>query len=124
MEQRGLNPSAGNQFNRHHVPPKRRALTNLERQQICKCRLEPQHAKQSLARFGYQFPDPDGKPLSNSTLSDILKESEKWLSMDLDDPGVAALKKKKRPASTVSDTGAVLGKVGEQGEYDTCWGHR
>ena len=38
---------------------KRRALSNLERQQICKRRLEPQYATVSLAHFGKQFPNPD-----------------------------------------------------------------
>ena len=36
---------------------KRRALSILERKDICRKRLEPQHAKSSLAAFGKLFPD-------------------------------------------------------------------
>ena len=37
------------------MPPKRRALTPLERHEICKRRLEPKNAKKTLIKFGKLF---------------------------------------------------------------------
>ena len=39
------------------VPSKRRALSNLQRQEICKKRLEPGQATKTLSEFGKLFPD-------------------------------------------------------------------
>ena len=55
----------------------------LEKQQICEKRLDPQHAKETLAVFGAHFPDEKGEPIKTSTLSDVLKESAKWLAVDI-----------------------------------------
>ena len=90
--------------------PKRLALTLLERLEICKKTLEPRNARKTLAEFGKFFPDkqvgnmriktlaPLGKfigdhklvqgiPLPASTLSDILKEKDKWLALDITTSG-------------------------------------
>ena len=39
------------------MPPKRRALSNLQRYEICKKRLEPGQATKTLSEFGKLFPD-------------------------------------------------------------------
>ena len=61
----------------------RRALSVTEKQQICKKRLEPQHTKESLSVFGAHYPDERGEPVKTSTMSDVLKESAKWLAVDV-----------------------------------------
>ena len=66
---------------------KRRALTLLERHEICKKRLLPQHAYESLAKFAIHFPDAQGKVLSVSTLQKLLKESSRWLELNISKPG-------------------------------------
>ena len=66
---------------------KRRALTLLEQNEICKTRLLPQHAYESLAKFAMHFPDAQGKALSVSTLHKLLKESSRWLELDISEPG-------------------------------------
>ena len=52
---------------------KRRTLSVVEKQQICKKRLEPRHAKEALSVFGAHFPDGKGEPVKTSTVSDVLK---------------------------------------------------
>jgi len=37
----------------------------------------------SLAAFGAHFPDKKGKPVESSTMSDVLKDSAKWLPVDV-----------------------------------------
>ena len=61
----------------------RRALSVAEKRQICKKRLEHQHAKESLSVFGAHFTDERGEPVKASTMSDVLKESAKWLASGL-----------------------------------------
>ncbi|KAF8424322.1 hypothetical protein EV426DRAFT_712090 [Tirmania nivea] len=62
---------------------KRRALTILEKHQICKKRQDPKHAKEKLSEFGKHFLDSEGQAVPISTLSDILRDSKKWLEVDL-----------------------------------------
>jgi hypothetical protein len=79
---------------------KRRALTVLEKHQICKKRKESKFADMKLEDFGELFPGmlhfnqcqrnietelqgPDGKPLARSTLGGVLQESKKWEAIDI-----------------------------------------
>jgi hypothetical protein len=66
---------------------KRRALTVLEKHTICKKRQEPKHLKESLAAFGTHFPDANGDPVKSSTMSDVLKDSAKWLAVNVSSSG-------------------------------------
>jgi hypothetical protein len=51
-----------------------------------KCR-ELKHLKESLAVFGAHFPDKKGEPVKTPTKSDVLKDSAKWLTVDLSSGG-------------------------------------
>jgi hypothetical protein len=62
------------------TPSRRRALSVLEKHLICKKRQE--FPKETLAIFATRFPDSNGEPLKPSTLSDVLKDSTKWLAVD------------------------------------------
>jgi hypothetical protein len=66
---------------------KRRALTVLEKHTICKKRQEPKHLKESLATFGAHFPDEKGEPVKSSTMSDVIRDSAKWLTVDVSSGG-------------------------------------
>ena len=49
---------------------------------ICQKRQKPEHTKEKLSNFGKYSLDDQGLPVPTSTLSDILKEKEKWLNLD------------------------------------------
>jgi hypothetical protein len=51
-----------------------------------KCR-EPKHLKELLAVFGAHFPDEKGEPVKTSTMSDVLKDSAKLLTVDVSSGG-------------------------------------
>ena len=45
-------------------------------------RQKPKYIKEKLSDFGKCFLDDHGHPVPTPTLSDILKEKEKWLNLD------------------------------------------
>ena len=51
-----------------------------EKKLICQKREEVKYAKEKLCDFGRHFVDDQGLPVPVSTLSDILKEKDKWIS--------------------------------------------
>ena len=53
------------------MPPKRRALSNLQRQEICKKRLEPGQATKTLSEFGKIFPDDQVGRIQAGRCTDI-----------------------------------------------------
>lgn len=75
---------------------RRRALTIWEKRLICLEREKPEHAYQKLSDFGKLFLDKQGLPIPTSTLSDILKEKNKWLNLEVGNGGT--WKKKQRKA--------------------------
>jgi hypothetical protein len=50
---------------------------------ICKKCQEPKHLNESLAVFEAHFLDEKGEPVKTSTMSDVLKDSAKWLAVDV-----------------------------------------
>jgi len=66
---------------------KRRTLTVLEKHTIYKKRQEPKHLKESLAAFGAHFPYEKGKPIKSSTMSNVLKDPAKWLTVNVSSGG-------------------------------------
>ncbi|KAF8426196.1 hypothetical protein EV426DRAFT_715555 [Tirmania nivea] len=73
---------------------RRRALTIWEIKMMCQKREEPEHAKEKLSDFGKHFLDEQDLPVPISTLSDILKEKDKWLNFEFASGGT--WKKKQR----------------------------
>ena len=65
---------------------KRRGLSDLDRYKVCIKRQDPWYAKMSYEEFGRLFPGSDGRPMAQSTVSDILKEKNKWLALDISGP--------------------------------------
>ncbi|KAF8451556.1 hypothetical protein BGX38DRAFT_1182900, partial [Terfezia claveryi] len=47
---------------------KHRALTILEKHQICKKRQDPKHAKEKLSEFGKHFLDSEGRAVAISNV--------------------------------------------------------
>ncbi|RPB18838.1 hypothetical protein L211DRAFT_843209, partial [Terfezia boudieri ATCC MYA-4762] len=54
------------------LPHKRKGLSDLERHRICVKRQYPRYADMTYEEFGALFPRPDGRPMAQSTISDIL----------------------------------------------------
>ena len=60
VQQRGKTPNhkpAARVLSITAMPPKRRALSNLQRQEICKKRLEPSQATKTSSESGKLFPN-------------------------------------------------------------------
>jgi hypothetical protein len=66
---------------------KRHALGVLGEHSICKKRWEPKHLKESLGVCGAHFHGEKGQSVKSSTISDVLKDSAKWLSVDVSSGG-------------------------------------
>ncbi|RPB18737.1 hypothetical protein L211DRAFT_843282, partial [Terfezia boudieri ATCC MYA-4762] len=66
------------------VPNKRKGLSDLEQHRdnrICVKRQDPRYADMTYEEFGALFPLPDGRPMTRSTISDILKDKDRWLAV-------------------------------------------
>ena len=63
---------------------------------ICQKRQKLEHTKEKLSDFEKYFLGDQGLPVPTSTLSDVLKEKEKWFN--LDDSG--SWKKKQRTGTS------------------------
>ena len=59
-------------------------MTVWEKKLICQKREEPKYAKEKLQDFGQHFLDDQELPVPASTLSDIFKEKDKWISYQVD----------------------------------------
>jgi len=64
-----------------------RALSVLEKHTMCGERQEPKHQKESLTVFGAHFPDESGGPVKSSTMFGVLKDSARWLTVDVSSGG-------------------------------------
>ncbi|RPB26610.1 hypothetical protein L211DRAFT_835408, partial [Terfezia boudieri ATCC MYA-4762] len=60
---------------------KRKGLSDLEWHRICVKRQDPRYADMTYEEFGALFPRPDGRPMARSTISDILKDKDRWLAV-------------------------------------------
>jgi hypothetical protein len=58
----------------------------LEKHTICKNRREPKHLEELLAVFGAHFHEK-GEPVKTSAMSDVLKDSAGWLTVDVSSGG-------------------------------------
>ena len=74
VQQRGKTPThkpAARVLSITAMPPKRRALSNLQRQEICKKRMEPGQATKTLSEFGKLFPDDQVGSIQVGQCTDI-----------------------------------------------------
>ena len=58
-----------------------------EKHTIFKKRRDPKHLKESLAVSRAHFPDEKGESVKSFTISDTLKDSAKWLAVDVSSGG-------------------------------------
>ena len=45
--------------------------------------MKSEHAKETFSVFGAHFPDEKREPVKTSIMSNVLKESAKWLAVDV-----------------------------------------